>query len=88
MGSRVLRKSEKVYMKMSLLVKTRSAEQCRSHHQKIIKNHDTLADIVAYYKRNLFGKQVICDSMLRATGDGDQPSTFFSIYRRENRFRV
>jgi len=39
MSSRVARKSQKVFLKMSLVVKTRTADQCRSHHQKFLKYH-------------------------------------------------
>jgi len=39
MRCRIKRKSEKVFLQMSKLVKTRSADQCRSHHQKILKYH-------------------------------------------------
>ena len=37
-----LRRSHKIFILMSKEVKTRSADQCRSHHQKIIKYHHTI----------------------------------------------
>jgi hypothetical protein len=58
MGCRVLRKTEKVFLRMAQQVRTRTADQCRSHHQKILKYHRSLQDIVDYYKLHLFGKQV------------------------------
>lgn len=46
------RKGEKVFMKMSNSVKTRSSDQCRSHHQKMIKHHTDLEGV----KRILEGR--------------------------------
>ena len=40
------RKVKKVFLKMSREVKTRSADQCRSHHQKILQYHDSVEDII------------------------------------------
>ena len=55
---------------MAIDVKTRTADQCRSHHQKIIKYHNSLRDIVEYYKEHIFGKEVEGGSMaLRKTAD-------------------
>lgn len=50
MGNKVARKSNKVFLKMSKLVKTRSADQCRSHHQKILKYHYSLELIIKHYE--------------------------------------
>jgi len=33
---------------MSQYVKTRSADQCRSHHQKMKKNHPSVQSIIQY----------------------------------------
>lgn len=46
-----LRKANKVFLKMSKLVKTRTPDQCRSHHQKILKYHHSLQHIILTYKR-------------------------------------
>lgn len=88
MGCRTLRKTEKVFMHMARQVRTRTADQCRSHHQKILKYHNSLQDIIDYYKEHLFGKQVQGDSCIfRKTGD-EEPLGWYRIYRRGNRFRV
>jgi hypothetical protein len=50
MECRALRKTEKVYMKMAREVRTRTADQCRSHHQKVLKYHSSVEDIISYYK--------------------------------------
>jgi len=44
------RKSQKVNLQMSKFIKTRSGEQCRSHHQKMMKYHDDIPSIIAYVK--------------------------------------
>jgi hypothetical protein len=55
---------------MAMDVKTRTADQCRSHHQKTIKCHNSLGDVVGYYKEHIFGKQVEGGSTaFRKTGD-------------------
>ena len=61
-------------MRMSQQVRTRTADQCRSHHQKILKYHRSLRDIVNYYKRHLFGKQVKGPDvgMLKSTATGEE----------------
>lgn len=50
MSCPVARKANKVFLKMSREVKTRSADQCRSHHQKILKYHNSIEDIIAAYR--------------------------------------
>jgi hypothetical protein len=49
MRKKSLRKSHKVFLKMSKIIKTRTADQCRSHHQKVIKYHKTLESILQSY---------------------------------------
>ena len=58
MGSKSSRKSQKVFLKMSLLVKTRSPDQCRSHHQKVLKYHGKIDEIIKFYTQNLNKFQV------------------------------
>jgi hypothetical protein len=36
---------------MSLYVATRTADQCRSHHQKILKIHGCLSNIMKVYEK-------------------------------------
>lgn len=50
MKSRAARKSQKVFLQMSRLVRTRTAEQCRSHHQKVLKSHETVEEIIRFYR--------------------------------------
>jgi hypothetical protein len=54
MISKLSRKSKKVFLKMSQLVKSRTADQCRSHHQKILKYHNSLNEIIRYYSQEVF----------------------------------
>jgi hypothetical protein len=43
---------------MSNFVKTRTPDQCRSHHQKVQKIHKNVEDIIAVYERKvMFGGQ-------------------------------
>jgi hypothetical protein len=38
----------KINVLMSAAVKTRSADQCRSHHQKMIKYHRDIPNIITH----------------------------------------
>jgi len=42
MTNSVARKVNKVFLNMSRIIGTRSADQCRSHHQKILKCHNSV----------------------------------------------
>jgi len=42
------RKLMKINVLISQQVKTRSPDQCRSHHQKMKKNHSDLLSIIRY----------------------------------------
>lgn len=46
--SKFQRKSLKVNVKMSRAVQTRTAEQCRSHHQKMLKYHRSNEEIIEF----------------------------------------
>ena len=48
-----LRRSQKIFIMMSKVVKTRSADQCRSHHQKIIKYHNTIEEAIEFFSDKL-----------------------------------
>jgi hypothetical protein len=41
----------KINVMMSKAVKTRSPDQCRSHHQKMMKYHHTISGIVQYIRK-------------------------------------
>jgi hypothetical protein len=46
----------KIFKQMSMFVKTRTSDQCRSHHQKVQKLHKTIDDIINFYERKvMFG---------------------------------
>lgn len=38
---------------MASLIKTRGADQCRSHHQKMQKKYDTIQNILVHCRRTL-----------------------------------
>ena len=48
-----MRRSHKIFILMSKEVKTRSADQCRSHHQKIIKYHHTIEEAIEFFSGKL-----------------------------------
>lgn len=50
MQTQFSRKVNKIFKKMSNMVKTRTADQCRSHHQKILKMHSSIENIIDYYQ--------------------------------------
>lgn len=45
------RKANRVFLKMAKIIGTRSADQCRSHHQKTKKYHSSVQDIISSYRR-------------------------------------
>ncbi len=50
------RREMKIFKQMSQYVKTRTPDQCRSHHQKVQKLHKTIIDIITFYDRKvMFG---------------------------------
>lgn len=52
--SSYLRKTKKVFLRMSRTVRTRCADQCRSHHQKMKTLHGSAAEIVRFYRQQVF----------------------------------
>lgn len=44
------RRQLKPNLMMSRYIKTRNSDQCRSHHQKMMKYHRTVPEIIAYIK--------------------------------------
>lgn len=54
MSTKLARKSRKVFLNMALLVKSRSADQCRSHHQKVLNYHKSVQEIIRYYREDVF----------------------------------
>jgi hypothetical protein len=81
---------------MSFLVETRSADQCRSHHQKMLKYHGSISDIIARFKESggdCGGVRELGDNkkIEKRTEVEEEPLTsgqLFAIARRENAFRI
>lgn len=46
--SKIERRDIKINVLMSQWVKTRSADQCRSHHQKMVKYHGNIKGVIEY----------------------------------------
>ena len=40
-----------IYNHMAAFVRTRNSLQCRSHHQKMLKTHHSIQDIISYYTK-------------------------------------
>ena len=53
METATIRRSQKIFIQMSMAVKTRNADQCRSHHQKIIKYHNTIEEAIEFFSGRL-----------------------------------
>lgn len=50
------RREMKIFKQMSQFIRTRTPDQCRSHHQKVQKLHQTIDDIIKFYDRKvMFG---------------------------------
>ena len=43
------RRSQKLFIQMSKWVKTRTPDQCRSHHQKTMKYHHTIDETINFF---------------------------------------
>jgi hypothetical protein len=50
------RKSKKIHIKMSKLVKTRNPIQCRSHHQKMLAKFGSLENIIEEFRELISDK--------------------------------
>ena len=46
----VIRRKKKIHVLMSKSIKTRTPQQCRSHHQKMLKSHQTVLGIIEFLK--------------------------------------
>ena len=45
-----VRKSQRVFLQMSFIITTRNAEQCRTHHQKMVKFHGSVDKVISHHK--------------------------------------
>lgn len=50
------RKLCKVFIRMAKFIRTRTSNQCRSHHQKMTLYHSTIDNIVTHFKEVIFKK--------------------------------
>jgi hypothetical protein len=89
MSTRETRKINKVFQKMSKVILTRTADQCRSHHQKVVKYHDSIDSIINYFKKLMYGEEVKLDAAMTeicASSNSGRPG--IKIYRHKNKFRI
>ena len=49
----IQRKAIKINVQMSEAIKTRSPDQCRSHHQKMMKHHKDIPRIIQHIQKLL-----------------------------------
>jgi hypothetical protein len=49
--SKVTRKTQKVFLQMSHTIQSRTSEQCRTHHQKMLKFHGCMEHIIRALRR-------------------------------------
>ena len=49
--TKVVKKKQKIFLRMSEFVRTRTSDQCRSHFQKMMIKHGSLENIVDYYTK-------------------------------------
>lgn len=86
------RKILKINVMMSRLIKSRSADQCRSHHQKMMKYHRSIPQIIRHIEelqRDIAGsnaKEEEEDSMQRELGKTELID--FNDYEGEMQFRL
>lgn len=48
-----LRRCNQIFVKMSEKLKSREPLQCRSHHQKMLKKHRTIDQIISHFEEKL-----------------------------------
>ena len=94
METKLMRKSRKVFLNMSKLVRTRTADQCRSHHQKILLYHKSLEEIVRFYEQEStvmeehdFKKQIKTNAD-ESKESRHQQRVPFRVERSQNRIRI
>lgn len=89
--TKLSRKANKIFKKMSEVVQTRTADQCRSHHQKIINYHGQVEEIIRFYSE-LFTRGYHSQPPQKAVvpptcAEPGKPS-FYTITRLHNTFRI
>lgn len=75
---------------MSQVIKSRTADQCRSHHQKIINYHESVERIISYYKNLLERGAPKADEMkqIPTTSNDEEKVPAYTISRVYNTFRI
>lgn len=43
------RRSSKIFLEMSLFIRTKTPEQCRTHHQKVLGKYESIEKIMSLY---------------------------------------
>ena len=56
-----LRKRNKIYNKMSMTIKSRTADQCRGHHLKYRKSNGTIDSIISNLSNNIRENKMISE---------------------------
>ena len=92
MKERMLRKSQKVFLKMSKMVKTRTPDQCRSHHQKVLNIHKSLEEVIRYHsaKAEMFGGKPdseTCKPAMRKAMPEEPISPLYKLTSKGNHFK-
>lgn len=82
---------------MSQQVKTRSADQCRSHHQKVLKYHHSIEEIIQHYTHTVYSSQLIFGTKtpplktsihLRKTGLDEDEDEDVKLWAEGNTVRI
>lgn len=76
---------------MSQFIKTRTPDQCRSHHQKVQKLHHSIDDIIRFYDRKvIFGssKRVKIHENIVLVGGVDKEEKTTELIESEEYFHI
>jgi hypothetical protein len=50
LSNKVARRKAKIFKKMSKVLGTRTADQCRTHHQKMLQTYHNITRIIRHFK--------------------------------------
>ena len=81
----------KIYDMMASSIKSRTALQCRSHHQKMMKTHGSIDYIIQYYSQVVIPYFKMQEAKLKNEKYKKQPKRQYSFYKIsiiENRIRI
>lgn len=90
---RAIRSGEKtkIYSKMADCIKSRTALQCRSHHQKMMKTHGSIDYIIQYYSGVVIPYFTKQEAKLKNEKYKKRPKRQYSFYKVSkigNRIRI